>query len=750
MEQVNRVESALPSRDGDRRAKDATEEILEMVKADIDLNLKKYAASLKKHIAGGADDAQQRSLALLLRQNALLESEINRLCEQLNEATVGILKRGYLHMWRDRTISYASRWGLRYFVLQGSLLSYYHDEDDKRPRKTLDIADCVIRAEGEKKNGQYHVFGIYLRRDTENGEIPQSGLILRLSAENYADAKQWVDLLDKASRKAAGDNHDSSDTEGSLGMELGSPNQNELDELKNISAPTLERVKSTEMTLRKSMSLRQLSGGSAPSPKSSAQNGTTTRKEKRKGTVEDNPKKAEEVPAESTYQRLRRLFPASRSMHIKSALSPLSSETRPNDQNYRGFFHLGVIILIMTHIRIIYDNFMKYGWLMQYQGTNSPSIDFFEENFAPVMKCLLSWMASIVFSLLVEKLAARHILQSEALIFCINFVLSSCNATLPCLWVWLYSSDVKLSMIYLLQSVIIWMKLLSYAHTNRDLRLIRRQQKNALPDNEDDNGKPVGNAFAEVSDLELPILQYPRNITLGNLLYFCVAPTLCYQLNYPRSPRIRWKYVLTVLFRMAIVAALIIFFIEQYISPTLGKSVKPIEELDVIGIFSLLLRLSVANTYVWLLGFYFFFHLWMNLFAELTRFGDRLFYKDWWNARTIDMYWQRWNLPVHHWMIRHCYYPILRTGAGKSIAVFAVFLLSALFHEVIISVPFKQITYHAFLGMLGQAPLTYLTKKLDHIFDNAMIGNVVFWMLFCIVGKCYFHDTCSYVPRFLQ
>ncbi|CAM9219911.1 unnamed protein product, partial [Ectocarpus fasciculatus] len=675
--------------------------------------------------------SHDKSIALLLRQNALLESEINRLCEQLNEATEGILKRGYLHMWRDRTISYASRWGLRYFVLQGSILSYYQDEEDKRPRKTIDITDCIVRAEGEKKNGQYHVFGIYLRTGDENDSVPQSGLILRLSAENYADAKQWMDILDKASRREGGDVVPDSP----LGLNMDSPDQRELEQLRNVSAPMIERVRSTELTLRKSMSLRQLSGSTPSSPvtQSAVRDGLLKKSGRATATLKAPP--AEERPAESTYQRLRRLFPASRSMHTKSALSPLSSETRPNDQNYRGFFHLGVIILVMTHIRIIYDNFVKYGWLLQLKMGDSPHL-LLTDNFEPVVLCLLSWMASIMVSLAVEKLAARRMLGSETVIFCINFVLSTCNATLPCLWVWYYSSNPVLSMIYLMQSVIIWMKLLSYAHTNRDLRLIRSQQKNDPADGgEDDNGKPVGNAFAEVSDIELPLIHYPRNITLNNLLYFCVIPTLCYQLNYPRSPRIRWKYVVTVIFRMVVVAALIIFFVEQYISPTLGKSMKPIEELNVMGILSLLLRLSVANTYVWLLGFYFFFHLWLNLFAELTRFGDRLFYKDWWNARTIDMYWQRWNLPVHHWMIRHCYYPILRAGMGKPIALFLVFFLSALFHEVIISVPFKQLTYHAFLGMIAQAPLTYLTKKLDRMFDNAMIGNCLFWMLFCIVGQ---------------
>ena len=52
-----------------------------------------------------------KTIDVVLRQNAKLEKEVNRLIEELNEATEGILKRGYLYMWRDRAISYASRWG---------------------------------------------------------------------------------------------------------------------------------------------------------------------------------------------------------------------------------------------------------------------------------------------------------------------------------------------------------------------------------------------------------------------------------------------------------------------------------------------------------------------------------------------------------------------------------------------------------------------------------------------------------------
>ena len=40
--------------------------------------------------------------------------------------------------------------------------------------------------------------------------------------------------------------------------------------------------------------------------------------------------------------------------------------------------------------------------------------------------------------------------------------------------------------------------------------------------------------------------------------------------------------------------------------------------------------MAVPNIYIWLLGFYAFFHLYLGLAAEITRFADRSFYLDFW------------------------------------------------------------------------------------------------------------------------
>jgi len=63
--------------------------------------------------------SQVAGLEILLQQNALLESEVTRLHKELDTATQSIIKRGFLYKWRDREIGWASKWGLRYFSLQG-------------------------------------------------------------------------------------------------------------------------------------------------------------------------------------------------------------------------------------------------------------------------------------------------------------------------------------------------------------------------------------------------------------------------------------------------------------------------------------------------------------------------------------------------------------------------------------------------------------------------------------------------------
>lgn len=243
--------------------------------------------------------------------------------------------------------------------------------------------------------------------------------------------------------------------------------------------------------------------------------------------------------------------------------------------------------------------------------------------------------------------------------------------------------------------------------------------------------------YSEMANIEEPVLTYPQNLTLSHLFYFSIIPTLCYQLNYPRSPNIRIKYIITLIIRMIFIIVVILYVVKQHIIPALEEVMKPIHNKDIFHIIQQFIHISLPNTYVWLLGFYFLFHLWLNFLAEITRFGDREFYRDWWNAKTFDEYWRLWNLPVHYWMLRHLYYPLIRSKLNKFAIILIIFLFSAVLHEVIISVPFRRISYHSFAGMLFQAPLVILTRKFNNIINgnNNITGNIIFWVIFCIIGQ---------------
>ena len=44
--------------------------------------------------------AKVKWMDVLMKQNAALEGEVSRLCGELDEATRGVLKRGYLYKYR--------------------------------------------------------------------------------------------------------------------------------------------------------------------------------------------------------------------------------------------------------------------------------------------------------------------------------------------------------------------------------------------------------------------------------------------------------------------------------------------------------------------------------------------------------------------------------------------------------------------------------------------------------------------------
>ena len=201
----------------------------------------------------------------------------------------------------------------------------------------------------------------------------------------------------------------------------------------------------------------------------------------------------------------------------------------------------------------------------------------------------------------------------------------------------------------LLWSTVVFMKLVSYAHTNSELR-----RACALLPVADEN-EPV-----RVDENE-----YPYNVRLRDLVLFQQFPTLVYQTSFPRTAKVRKRWVLKRLLELAMVVTLAAFIMTQFMVPTVLESLAPVEHHDALGILEKVLVLAMPSLALWCLMFVGLFELWLSIIAEVTRFGDRLFYKDWWNARKFDEYWRLWNLPVHNWLVRHVFSPVLSYRVGQ-------------------------------------------------------------------------------------
>ncbi|KYM80726.1 Diacylglycerol O-acyltransferase 1 [Atta colombica] len=367
--------------------------------------------------------------------------------------------------------------------------------------------------------------------------------------------------------------------------------------------------------------------------------------------------------------------------------------------------------------------------------------------------------------------------------------------------------------------------------------------------------------FEHENDCGNSLVQYPDNLSFGDLYYYILAPTLCYELNFPRTQRIRKRFLIKRILEVVVGCQVVMSLFQQWMIPSVknslipfsgspryefphdkirrkkgavayatvavillqvtlvgnisvcditlhnitsmicewketkgfsdtykvyffyrlcspegvadifhsvnnfvarirsvsipsrqqniysGNGIQPIYfrdgNMDVAKASERLLKLAIPNHLVWLCFFYLTFHSSLNLLGELLHFADRNFYSDWWNANNIDTFWRTWNAPVHRWAVRHLYIPIVEMGYGKTTASLTVFFISAFFHEYLVSVPLRTFKIWAFMGMMGQLPLSVLSKMAERYY-GARWGNIVVWASL-IIGQplcimMYYHD----------
>lgn len=467
----------------------------------------------------------------------------------------------------------------------------------------------------------------------------------------------------------------------------------------------------------------------------------------------------------------------------KPEVSRPSSGESPT--RYFGFRNLAMIVLIVGNIRLLVENYIKYGLLASFERMSGiPDHDI------KIALLLTAFIPGHLFvSLVVERVAASWALTPQAArqdsqvllpkeattedkpiensrkksfatrpsstsssiagkikmkhLWRLFAALHAINALL-CLVITSYTVYTNIwhpvvGTICEIHAVVLCLKVASYALTNRDLRdatIIERANKKT--GNENDNDIP------EVPEL-YSSQPYPTNLTIGNLVYFWWAPTLVYQPVYPRTPRVRWRFVARHIAELIVLVVVMWFIVRQYAVPILENSLQrmaterqgnnnklqtsTLQNLVLMG--ERLMKLATVSILVWLLGFFALFQSFLNLLAELTRFADRDFYQDWWNSGSLGTYWKLWNRPVSNYFRRHLYIPMLKRGFSTFQSSLSVFFVSAVLHEVMVGIPTHNVLGFAFFSMMLQVPLILVTAPLERMRGpGSTIGNMVFWLAF--------------------
>ncbi len=226
-------------------------------------------------------------------------------------------------------------------------------------------------------------------------------------------------------------------------------------------------------------------------------------------------------------------------------------------------------------------------------------------------------------------------------------------------------------------------------------------------------------------------VQFPKNLTYKNFFEYSMFPTLVYEVSYPRTKRIRWGYffgkaagIFGVIFIMVAIA-------QNNMYPIVMRCLELRRTAPIITRLKeyplILVEMIPPFLSMYMLTFFLIWELILNAIAELSRFADREFYKEWWNSVDWDQYSRDWNVPVHKFLLRHVYHSTISSfHVSKTTATLVTFFLSSLIHEVAMYVIFKKVRFYLLSLQMFQLPLIQIMRS-KFFKKYPVLANVFFW-----------------------
>ena len=432
--------------------------------------LEDRVSSLRRQLHQMTQELQQRRRVNDLNQNLVLEDNDEDDEDESKSNTkegggvVLMKKRGYLWKWQDRRISWngTRNWDLRYVCLStNGTLKYYKEHSDANPRYEITLLNCTVRDDGQKqkndkKKTTYHLFSIL---PASCPDVP----LLRFSSTTLADKTTWIQAINLAIDYCH------------------SPNFQNKHLNKRSSSNILEASSPPKGTLPAMYFSPVKSFVSLPKAKEKKQH---------------HPNKK----GKNKYS-----YPPSKPMHRESAPSYLSNEAGKR-QNYRGILNLGILILIISHLRLILHTIAEHGsvltrWttlIKNYDSSNNDNSKALA-SLPPLLLGIIILNVGILLTFTLESILSTKKSFSKNLMLLHYTLAHTFGIILPMTIIWYTIDNPFVGGFYLVHSTVIWMKLLSYIHANEDYR--------TQPSDHIQSG------FALVSHLdedEIPKLSYPQ------------------------------------------------------------------------------------------------------------------------------------------------------------------------------------------------------------------------------------------------
>lgn len=190
-----------------------------------------------------------------------------------------------------------------------------------------------------------------------------------------------------------------------------------------------------------------------------------------------------------------------------------------------------------------------------------------------------------------------------------------------------------------------------YPSSNTQLNEIETAAEKKMNDDKNDALAKLREDLAMELVSPLGRVTYPQNLTMLNYADYILCPTLCYELEYPRTPNRQWMELLWKTLAVFGCIFLLTIVSEEFIVPVLSEAAPRLQIVSSLSEKGLILLETISLLLfpfmvTFLLVFLVIFEYLLGAFAEITLFADRHFYSDWWNSCDWYVPYRRSTLPL--------------------------------------------------------------------------------------------------------